>query len=37
MAATGAHLGHARRKLPVLALGGAFTAAAVVAGWAQLA
>ncbi|MBA2767807.1 MAG: hypothetical protein H0U35_01490 [Sporichthyaceae bacterium] len=37
MAAAGAHLGHARRKLPVLALGGAFTAVAVVAGWAQLA
>lgn len=36
MAATGAHLMHAWRKLPVLALGGAFTAAAVVAGWAQL-
>ena len=36
MAATGAHLVHVRRKLPVLALGGAFTAAAVVAGWAQL-
>jgi hypothetical protein len=36
MAATGAALVHARRKLPVLALGGALTAAAVVAGWAQL-
>lgn len=36
MAATGAHLVHARRKLPVLAVGGAFTVVAVVAGWAQL-
>lgn len=36
MAATGAHLVHARRKLPVLALGGAVTAVAVFAGWAQL-
>lgn len=36
MAATGAHLVHGWRKLPVLALGGAFTAVAVVAGWAQL-
>ena len=37
MAATGAHLIHARRKLPVLAVGGVFTALAVLAGWAQLA
>lgn len=36
MAGTGAHLVHARRKLPVLALGGAFTALAMLAGWAQL-
>lgn len=36
MAATGAHLVHARRRMPVLALGGAFTSVALVAGWAQL-
>lgn len=36
MAGTGAHLVHARRKLPVLALGAAFTALAGLAGWAQL-
>ena len=36
MAATGAHLVHARRKLPVLALGGAFIAVAALAGWAQM-
>jgi hypothetical protein len=36
MAATGALLVDARRRLPVLAVGGVFTACAVVAGWAQL-
>jgi len=36
MAATGAHLGHARSKLPVLALGGTLTVLAIGAGWAQL-
>ena len=36
MAAVGAYLGLARRKLPVLALGGAFTALAMLTGWAQL-
>jgi hypothetical protein len=36
MAATGALLVDARRRLPVLAVGGALTACAVVAGWAQL-
>ena len=36
MAATGALLPDARRKLPVLAVGAAFTAAAVLAGSAQL-
>jgi hypothetical protein len=36
MAATGALLVDARRRLPVLAVGGVFTACAAVAGWAQL-
>lgn len=36
MAAAGALLVDARRKLPVLAVGGTFTALAVLAGWAQL-
>lgn len=36
MAATGAQLGHARRRLPVLVVGGLFTLLAAVAGWAQL-
>jgi len=36
MAAIGALLVDARRRLPVLAVGGAVTACAVVAGWAQL-
>ena len=36
MAATGTHLRQVRRKVPLLAMGAACTAAAAVAGWAQL-